>query len=112
LAGSAPGDFSNTDYISKPNVKIIGTKMPNLSATADRLENGSIIEGPVFAFAHGYDVSNIGVDLGKFVVDTYYGGLDTHTANSPFGYGGWDAFVVSQPNTSYPAATGARVQLR
>ena len=86
------GDFTSTDQMLKPNVKIMGTKMPALSANADRLEGGSIIEGPICAFAHGYEVTNIGVDVGKFVVDTYYGALDTHTPNFPGGgYGGWDA---------------------
>jgi hypothetical protein len=84
--------------ISKDNVRIVGAKMPVLSANADRLEGGSVIQGRFNVFAHNFSIENIGFDCGKYVVDTYYGGLDTHTANHPLG-GTWDAFTFAQPPT-------------
>lgn len=90
----------NTDYdtnrMAKNNIFLVGARMPFLSDNADRLEGGTIIEGRFNGFAHNFGVENIGFDCGKYVVDTYYGGVDTHTANHPLG-NTWDAFAFAQP---------------
>lgn len=90
------GKSYNNGYISKANVLIRGAKMPYFSANGDRLEGGSVIEGRFNVFADNFGVENVGFDLGKYVVDTYYGGTDTHSANHPDG-GTWDAFAFAQP---------------
>jgi hypothetical protein len=93
----------DTNYMSKANVRLIGVRMPWLSSNADRLQGGAVIEGRFNVFADNFHVENLGFDCGKYVVDTYYGGLDTHTNNHPLG-GGWDAFTFARP----PGATGTR----
>jgi len=96
------GDWNyNTDYMSKPNVHLVGESMPYLSATADRLEGGSIIYGRFNAFAHGFSVSNVGFDCGKYVIDTYYAAATTAAADHPLG-GTWDALAFAQPNMTTP----------
>jgi hypothetical protein len=86
-------------------VKLLGAKMPGPSANADRLEGGTVIEGRFNVFANNFAIENVGFDFGKYVVDTYYGGADTHTANHPLG-GTWDAFAFAQPATPIAAQTG------
>lgn len=93
-------DF-NQNYMAKPNVFIRGTQMPTVSANCDRLEGGSIIEGRFNVWAHHFGMENIGFDQGRYVVDTYYGGLDTHSPNHPNGYT-WDAFAFAQPDQTNP----------
>ena len=98
------GDWTyDTNYMSKPNVHLVGEAMPYLSDTADRLVGGSIIYGRFNAFAHGFSVSNVGFDMGKYVIDTFYGAATTATANHPLG-GTWDAFAFAQPNMTTPIA--------
>ena len=91
----------DTNYMSKANVTLRGVKMPVCSATCDRLVGGSVIEGRFNVFADNFTVENIGFDAGKYVVDTYYGGLDTHSANHPNG-DTWDAFAFAQPSQTAP----------
>lgn len=91
----------DTNYMSKANVRLLGVKMPALSVTCDRLQGGSIIEGRFNAFADNFGHENIGYDSGKYVIDTYFGGVDTHTANHPLG-NTWDAFAFAQPNQVNP----------
>jgi len=91
----------DSNYMSTANVTIRGVKMPYLSANADRLDGGSVIYGRFNAFADNFSVEDIGFDLGKYTVDTYFGGLDTHSANHPLG-GTWDAFAFAQPNMASP----------
>lgn len=93
----------DTAYMSTPNITLRGVKMPKPSYNCDRLEGGSIIQGRFNVFANNFCVENIGFDQGKYVVDTYYGGLDTHTANHPNG-DTWDSFAFAQPNQVTPLA--------
>lgn len=96
------GDWSVTDYMDTPNIKIRGVKLPNYSDNADRLEMGSVLYGRFYAFANFFEHENVGWDLGKHVVDTYFGGLDTHSANFPVLGGTWDAFGHIQPDQTAP----------
>lgn len=91
----------DSNYMAKDNVTIRGVQMPKVSANCDRLVGGSIIEGRFNAFANNFCVENIGFDCGKYVIDTYFGGLDTHTANHPYG-DTWDGFAFAQPSQSSP----------
>ncbi len=105
------GDWNyNTDYMDKPNVRLIGEKMPHLSANGDRLEGGAIIEGRFNVFADGFEATNIGFDFGKHVVDTSYAGAATTGADHPLG-GTWDAFAFAQPNSGAPLASRRGVYL-
>lgn len=97
------GDWTyNTDYMAKENVFLKGTKAPTFSSNADRLM-GSVIYGRFNAFAHNFSVEDVGFDFGKYVVDTFYPGKDTHAADHPLG-GTWDAFAFAQPNLVSPLA--------
>lgn len=98
------GNWVNERYMAKPNVRLMGVRKPRVSANADRLEAGSIIEGTFPVFADGFEAHNIGVDVGKYVVDTRYGGADTHVAGTnPDIFGGyWDGLALYQPNQQNP----------
>ena len=91
-------------YISKPNLSIQGSQKPSLAANCDRLEGGSIIQGRFNVWADNFTIENVGIDAGKYVVDTHYGGLDTHSANNPDGGNPstWDGFAFAQPNGITP----------
>ncbi len=105
------GDWTyDTDYMSKPDVRLVGEKMPHLSANADRLEGGAVIEGRFNAFAHGFHATDVGFDMGKHVIDTRYSSAATTTANHPLG-GTWDAFAFAQPNSGTPLASRRGVHL-
>jgi hypothetical protein len=91
----------DTNYMSEKNVTLRGFQMPTPSDNCDRLQGGSIIEGRFNAFADNFTVENLGFDCGKYVIDTYYGGADTHSANHPNG-DTWDAFAFAQPNQAAP----------
>jgi hypothetical protein len=93
----------DTNYMSKANVTLRGAKMPSCSANCDRLTGGSVIEGRFNVFADNFTIENIGIDAGKYVVDQYYGGADTHAANHPNG-DTWDAFAFAQPSQGTPLA--------
>lgn len=91
----------DTTYISKPNLSIVGVQMPSFSADCTKLEGGSIIEGKFNVWADNFSIENVGIDAGKFVVDKYFGGNDTHSPNHPDG-GTWDGFAFAQPNQAQP----------
>lgn len=91
----------DTRYMATPNITLRGVKMPRVSDNCDRLVGGSIIQGRLNVFADNFAIENIGFDLGKYVVDTYFGGVDTHSANYPYG-DGWDAFAFAQPSQGTP----------
>ena len=101
----------DTDYMGKVNVTLRGQQMPAFSPTADRLVGGSIIEGRFNVFAHGFTVENLGFDCGKYVVDAYFGGADTHAANHPNG-ATWDAFAFAQPNQAAPLPARRNLTVR
>lgn len=99
-----PNDTTyNTAYMAKENIFIRGSRMPTYSDNCDRLEGGSVIEGRFNAFANNFSIENVGIDCGKYVVDTYYPTKDTHSADHPLG-GTWDAFAFAQPNQGSPLA--------
>lgn len=102
-------DYS-ANYMATANVRIVGVKMPRLSPTADRLQDGSVIYGRFNAFADAFQAENVGFDMGKYTTDTLYPGYDTHTANHPLG-GTWDAFAFAQPNQGTPLAARAGFRL-
>ena len=91
----------DSNYMAKPNVTLRGVQMPSLSYSCDRLQGGSIIEGRFNVFADNLTVENVGFDCGKYVIDTYYGGLDTHSPNHPNG-DTWDGFAFAQPDQTNP----------
>ena len=93
----------NVNYMAKANISIIGERMPDFSSNCDRLENGSVVEGRFNVFADNFHHENVGYDLGKYVMDTYYPTYDSHSANHPNGET-WDAFAFAQPNQGTPLA--------
>lgn len=92
----------DTDYMSKPNVSLVGEKMPTWNDDASALVGGSIIEGRFNAFADNFNMINIGFDLGKNVVAARFGGASTNAPDYPYGGGTWDAFAFAQPNMASP----------
>lgn len=95
------GDYdAATDYMSKPNVTIIGSAMPRPNSDASALVGGSVLEGRFNACANGLTVINVGFDMGKAVREKYWPGVDT--AVEYLRGGTWDAFSHSQPSQSSP----------
>lgn len=101
----------DTNYMGRANVTLRGQQMPSISPNADRLVGGSIIEGRFNVFAHNFTVENLGFDCGKYVVDTYFGGADTHAANHPNG-DTWDGLAFAQPNQAAPLAPRRNLTVR
>ena len=104
------GDWTyDTNYMNKANVSIVGEKRPVPSGNLDRLTDGSILYGRFNVFADNFSVENVGFDMGKYIVDTYFGGADTHSANHPL-TGGWDAFAfATPPEIGMPARRNVRI---
>lgn len=71
----AYGTSGTGTYISKPNVKLQGRKMPRLSNDMRKLEGGTIIQGMVLAYADNFQIENLGVDSGIDVVNAHYSGV-------------------------------------
>ena len=86
--------------VSKSKVVFRGAKMPSLNATCTALEGGSIIQGTVLAFADEIEFRNLGVDMGKALVDSAYGGA------LPGGAG--DALMLSYRNDADKTANALR----
>lgn len=99
-----------TNFMFTANVALVGKKMPYLSENADRLEGGSVIEGRFNVFAHGFTAMNVGFDLGKYVMDTYYPTYDSTLANHPNG-GDWTAFSFGTNDSVTPAAPRRNVHV-
>ena len=67
---------ANAVCFNKNNVSYIGEKMPQLSLDCKQLVSGSIIQGTVIAWANNIEFSNLGVDSGYTVQNTYFSGAD------------------------------------
>lgn len=96
------GDWNyNIDYMKKPNISLVGQKKPTWNDDASALVGGSVIYGRFNCFADNFSVVDVGFDMGKKVIDEFYAGASTLSANHPLG-GTWDAFAFAQPNMSVP----------
>lgn len=62
------------EYIDKP-AWLRGSKMPSPSNNCQRLENGTIIQGMVLAYADNVMFSDLGVDSGLDVCNQFFGGV-------------------------------------
>lgn len=58
--------------ITSDNISIVGSKQPLPNNTYDRLVDGTVIEGCFLVWANGFNMSDVGIDCGKYVVDNYY----------------------------------------
>lgn len=67
--------YNSGNYMDRPNIKIIGSKMPCLSFDAKSLTDGSVIQGPFLVFADNFQCEDVGFDSGKNYIDTYHGGV-------------------------------------
>jgi len=67
--------YNSGSYMDRPNIKIIGSKMPRVAFDAKSLVDGSVIQGPFLAFADNFQCENVGFDSGKDYIDTYCGGV-------------------------------------
>lgn len=85
----------NIDYMNKPNVKIIGEKMPFYNGDMSALVGGSVIKGRFNAFADNFEIESVGFDNGKQYIDAKYPGVDTHVASPSLGT--WDALAFASP---------------
>lgn len=91
----------NIDYMKNPNISLVGQKKPTWNDDASALVGGSVIYGRFNCFADNFSVVDVGFDMGKKVIDEFYAGASTLSANHPLG-GTWDAFAFAQPNMSVP----------
>lgn len=87
--GGVPG----VDYMVKPNIEIVGEKLPKFSDDNSGLKDGSIITGPFYVTseATGFSIDKVGVDSGANVIAALYSGSTTV-----------DAFCYLQVNKSAP----------
>lgn len=92
----------NTAYMNKPNVKIIGEKMPVYNNTLTALEGGSVITGRFNVWADNFHIENIGFDMGKTYCDLKFPGANFTTASHPAG-GTWDGFAFASPQDGSPS---------
>lgn len=92
----------NTAYMSKPNVRIIGEKMPVYNNMLTALEGGSVITGRFNVWADNFHIENVGFDMGKTYCDVKFPGANFTTASHPNG-GTWDAFAFASPQDGSPA---------
>jgi len=84
--------------ITKRGVRIKGARMPSFASDLRRLDDGSIIEGAVYAFANGFELFDVGIDHGIDVVNAYYGDGAAPQA------GIHEGLLMSYPNASVAAA--------
>lgn len=104
------GDWTyNANYMSKPNVSIVGEKMPTWNNDLSALTGGSIIKGRFNAWAHNFNIENIGFDMGKAYCDVKFPGADFSTASHPLG-GTWDAFAFASPNDGSGPRRNVRIK--
>lgn len=89
--------------ISTDNVRLLGAGMPQVSTDCKNLVagTGTIIQGPLFAFANNITIRDLGVDSGFNVCTTYNGGAPT--AGS---YG--EGMELTYPNDAVKAAAGVK----
>lgn len=94
--GGAPG----VDYMVRKRIRFQGDRLPQFNAGETALENGTIIQGPLFIGAEcdGFQVDNIGVDSGTTVVNALYAGVEQ------------DGFCIVQTNKTTPI-TGTQFQI-
>lgn len=90
--------------MTKDNVRIQGRKMPTLAQDCRSLTGGTIIQGQFSVYANNFEISDVGIDGGKTVLDTYFGGV-----SQP---GITEALGVSYPNDASKAAGELRRRIR
>ena len=91
------GQFTTLDPMVKPNVTIIGVKLPQLAHDCSSLYDGSVIEGSFIVHAENFAAHNLGFDMGKIVVEERGPGLNPHVDPHPTNGAGWDAFAFKLP---------------
>lgn len=104
------GDWTYAgNYMSKPNVAIIGEKMPTWNSDLSALTGGSVIRGRFNVWAHNFQVENIGFDMGKSYVESKYPGKNPAVDPHPLG-GTWDAFAFATPNDGSGPRRNVRIK--
>ena len=61
--------------LTRNNLNIRGSGMPQMSSTLDRLENGTVIRGTLLVGGNNCTLSDLGVDRGNYVTDTLLAGV-------------------------------------
>lgn len=97
------GVWSLDEVMNKPDVRIVGERLPTWDADLSQLDGGSIIEGRFYAYAHGFQIDNIGFDSGYDVTLARYPSADTTTYTHPDS-GGWDGFAFVRPSSGDQSA--------
>ena len=104
------GDWTyDGNYMSTPNVAIIGEKMPTWNSDLSSLAGGSVIRGRFNVWAHNFQIENIGFDMGKTYVESKYPGKNPATDPHPLG-GTWDAFAFATPNDGSGPRRNVRIK--
>lgn len=91
------GPFNATAPMSKPNVTIIGAKLPQIAADCSSLYDGSVIEGSFLVHAENFFLHNVGFDMGKQVVQARWPSLNPHTDPHPTNGATWEPFGFKLP---------------
>ena len=91
------GGFSTSNPMVKPNVTIIGVKLPQLAFDCSSLYDGSVIEGSFLAHAENFVLHNVGFDMGKSVVEARWPTLNPHVDSHPTNGATWEPFGFKLP---------------
>lgn len=94
------GGVGSGKAITKDNLTIQGRKMPRLSDDCRSLVGGSIIQGMLLAYADNIQIRDLGVDCGKTVLDTFYGGVETP--------GTTEGLLLTYPDAATKSASARR----
>lgn len=94
--GGTPG----VDYMVRKHIRFEGDRLPEFNAGETALQNGTIIQGPLFIGCEcdGFQIDNVGVDSGTTVVNALYGGVEQ------------DGLCIVQTNKTVPL-TGTQFQI-
>lgn len=100
----------HTDYLNLENVFLLGAHPPAYSQNCRRVIGPRVI-GRFNVFASNFGAENVGFDCGVDVINAYYGGASTLTANHPLG-DTWDTFAFAQPDHEAPLAMRRNLYLK
>lgn len=100
--GFAYGFSGSGTFIGKDNVTLKGTKMPWVTSDCKALQGGTIIEDMLLGYSNNIAFENLGVDSGKTVNDTYFGGNITAGSN--------EGLLLTYPNDATKNASPAALR--
>lgn len=66
-----PAGWDINNRMSYDNISVVGVRLPYYNSDCTGLQGGSIIQGPFVVGANNFSISNVGIDMGLNVSNTY-----------------------------------------